>query len=391
MGNRSVITAMVWLSLLNPAIADHAVCGKAPEFESKSEETKKTVGDLQGKAEGLAKLIGSAELGGKISAERQTIYKNNQAAEAARNDAYLAYVFCVIIMDDNKLDSPARLKALQEFRKPLAELSISEKAITALLDSVTGASKRASEEAAIAREKAKKYPADEVKYTLKRISEIERALTKIRGSPALAYTDGTNYWGEAKNNTANGIGKICCSDSEHYMGEFLDGQETGYGKKTFWNSEELVAKFTNGSPTGAGCISQSYSGYRWCGRFDGPNRAGSFLPSGIVMRQHFDEAVATQRVVGEMDDNGYPEGSAIVFFLDDRENAPTGGRYEGQMKAGVRDGYGVQIFPDGTLYQGQWRNRKFQGFGKILANDGRVLSSGYWDNGTLQIPIEISK
>jgi hypothetical protein len=382
---------MVWLSLLTPAIADHAVCGKTPEFESKSEETKKTVGDLQGKAEGLAKLVGSAELGGKISAERQTIYKNNQAAEAARNDAYLAYVFCVIIMDDNKLDSPARLKALQEFRKPLAELSISEKAITALLDSVTGASKRASEEAATAREKAARYPADEVKYTLKRVSEIERALTKIGGQPTLMYTDGANYWGEAKNNNANGIGKICCSDSGHYMGEFLNGQQTGYGKKTFSNSEELVARFSNGSPTGAGCISQAYNGYRWCGRFDGRNRAGFFLPSGIVMRQYFAEAVVAQRVVGEMNDNGYPEGSAIIFFLDDRENGPTGGRYEGQMKAGVRDGYGVQIFMDGTQYQGQWHDRKFQGFGKISASDGRVLSSGYWDNGTLQIPIEISK
>jgi hypothetical protein len=57
----------------------------------------------------------------------------------------------------------------------------------------------------------------------------------------------------------------------------------------------------------------------------------------------------------------------------------------------VRDGYGVQHFPDGTRYEGQWRDRKFQGFGRKLASDGQIVASGYWDNGTLQIPIEASK
>lgn len=399
MGNRSIATAMVWttaivwVSLLTPAIADHAICGKAPEFESKSEETKKTVGDLQGKAEGLAKLVGSAELGGKISAERQTIYKNNQAAEAARNDAYLAYMFCVIIMDDNKLDGPARLKALQEFRKPLSELSISERAIASLLDSVTGSSRRAGEEAAAAREKAEKYPSDEIKYTLQRVLEIENAVIKLKGKPTLSFDDGASfYWGEQNpKGLATGIGKTLRSDGKYYLGEFVDGNETGYGKRIYPDGSELVTKFSSGSPKGAGCVSKGYDGARWCGRFDGNNKKNFILPTGIVMQQYFTQAVASTRVVSEINDDGVAEGLAVIFFLKDAENAPTGARYEGQMRAGDRDGYGVQFFPDGTQYQGQWRNRKFQGFGRRVANDGTIISSGYWDAGMLKIPIEASR
>lgn len=122
-----------------PAAAQHKICGSPPEFEKKTSETTKTLGDLEGKASSFARLLGSAELGGRVTSERQTIYKNNQPAEAARYDAYLAYVFCVTIMDDSRVDTPTKLKAIQEFRKPMSELTLPEKAHASLREKTQAA------------------------------------------------------------------------------------------------------------------------------------------------------------------------------------------------------------------------------------------------------------
>jgi hypothetical protein len=78
-----------------------------------------TKGNLEGKAEFLTRFVGTAELGGKIDSARKELYQNSDKFFAAQNDAYLAYMFCIIITKDNNLSAPEKLKALQEFKRPV--------------------------------------------------------------------------------------------------------------------------------------------------------------------------------------------------------------------------------------------------------------------------------
>ncbi len=115
---RSSVVALFTLVMCMPSLAQHPVCGTAPEWDIKSENQEKLKGDLQGKAQALSKYIGSADLSGQIQTERQTIYKTTDQSEARRQDAYLAFMFCVLIMDDKTLSTGDKLKAISEFKQP---------------------------------------------------------------------------------------------------------------------------------------------------------------------------------------------------------------------------------------------------------------------------------
>jgi hypothetical protein len=80
------------------AYSQAEVCGASPPFAVAKEEAEAVKGDLNGKAQALSKYLGTAELGGRIEKERKTIYQTSEGSEATRKDAYLAYLFCMIVM-----------------------------------------------------------------------------------------------------------------------------------------------------------------------------------------------------------------------------------------------------------------------------------------------------
>ena len=45
----------------------------------------------------------------------------------------------------------------------------------------------------------------------------------------------------------------------------------------------------------------------------------------------------------------------------------------------MRDGYGHQLWPDGSRYEGAWKNDKANGNGKLIHADGDVYE-GDWMN-----------
>ena len=56
-------------------------------------------------------------------------------------------------------------------------------------------------------------------------------------------------------------------------------------------------------------------------------------------------------------------------------------RYEGQWIIGtvIREGMGKIIWPDGSVYEGWWKNDKANGRGRLVHADGDVYD-GEWKN-----------
>ncbi len=51
---------------------------------------------------------------------------------------------------------------------------------------------------------------------------------------------------------------------------------------------------------------------------------------------------------------------------------PDGTVYKGQVKEGLRHGFGIQVWPDGARYEGMWQDNVASGRGKFFHIDGDV-------------------
>jgi Uncharacterized protein conserved in bacteria len=51
----------------------------------------------------------------------------------------------------------------------------------------------------------------------------------------------------------------------------------------------------------------------------------------------------------------------------------SGATYEGEWRGNMRDGWGVQVWPDGAKYEGEWKNNKAHGKGKFWHVDGDIF------------------
>ena len=57
-----------------------------------------------------------------------------------------------------------------------------------------------------------------------------------------------------------------------------------------------------------------------------------------------------------------------------------GAVYEGQWtKEGLREGRGLQVWKDGSKYEGYWRDDMANGYGRLIHSDGDVYE-GEWVN-----------
>lgn len=66
---------------------------------------------------------------------------------------------------------------------------------------------------------------------------------------------------------------------------------------------------------------------------------------------------------------------------------PSGARYEGQWRDGVKDGRGVYHFPKGGIYEGEWRGGVMSGIGVRTFASGKV-KAGVWNEGKLESSLE---
>src|SRR5689334_6543898 len=101
-----VATLAAWLTLFAVAQAQPS-CGEPPRVDDLTLK-----GDLEGKAQFLSKLVGDADLKGKIEAARTDIFSKYPKAGEAHSDAYLEYMFCSFVLSDPKLSSQEKFQAI---------------------------------------------------------------------------------------------------------------------------------------------------------------------------------------------------------------------------------------------------------------------------------------
>jgi hypothetical protein len=76
-----------------------------------------------------------------------------------------------------------------------------------------------------------------------------------------------------------------------------------------------------------------------------------------------------------------PEVKKVLKHLPEMEEAedlqkrelhqiyiPSEGIFHGEVKEGLRDGWGKFIFNDGSFYEGEWKNDVMNGMGRIIFN-----------------------
>ena len=54
--------------------------------------------------------------------------------------------------------------------------------------------------------------------------------------------------------------------------------------------------------------------------------------------------------------------------------------YEGQLKNGIKSGYGRLILKNGDYFEGQFKNGQKNGDGLYVTMDGKVLKGFWWNN-----------
>lgn len=78
------------------------------------------------------------------------------------------------------------------------------------------------------------------------------------------------------------------------------------------------------------------------------------------------------------DDN--PQNGGNVRILRDKVTLKNGSVYSGEWLNEMRDGMGVQEWPDGSKYEGQWLKDKATGKGKLYHADGDVYDGEWLDD-----------
>ena len=58
----------------------------------------------------------------------------------------------------------------------------------------------------------------------------------------------------------------------------------------------------------------------------------------------------------------------------------TGARYEGYKKNGKRNGIGKFYYTEKSVYNGEWKDNKMNGFGVLTYASGNLAYEGYWKN-----------
>lgn len=170
---------------------------------------------------------------------------------------------------------------------------------------------------------------------------------------------------------------------------FAPGASITAGGSTSKKSHKKKSK--SGVATGAqprSSTSSAYKGMQGTMSLAPPPSVIPTLPSAgdpMLARWRAAHFLYFQRVEQE------PEGEGTTPASGGKSSSSTAGRvkinyvvYEGEMHDGMRDGRGICLYNNNTLYEGQWKKNKEHGIGKLMTADRKyVIYEGSWEKGKM--------
>lgn len=226
------------------------------------------------------------------------------------------------------------------------------------------------------------------------------------GSGYLTLPDGRTYAGQFVKGGRDGYGKLTEPGKSDYIGEFKNGKRFGIGILKDESGRVVKGTFVDGVLHGFGFVDVRHSQYQFKGKFN------EGVYDGVGQENHGDSKYLGHFSVGKKDGIGYMKIGDKARFLgywsqdirngfgiehfengdmyegDFKENERTGiGRYMykksgysyiGEFSDGKRHGFG-RLEGENLLYIGNWHQNKREGIGYQRLTDGRAYF-GYWKN-----------
>ncbi|MBE6635935.1 MAG: hypothetical protein E7617_07055 [Ruminococcaceae bacterium] len=205
--------------------------------------------------------------------------------------------------------------------------------------------------------------------TEKKLKEKEEALTALITVQQKIYENGDVYEGQMKYDRPHGKGKMILACGEIYEGDYYDGKRTGKGKYIYANGALYEGDFVDGKFHGKGKYTYP----------DGSVYDGEFLEGKMHGSAVITAIDGTQKKCVYDKDN-------IVYSheIDNRSKAPIekvvneyGDVYEGQLRDGLKHGWGKFTLSDGEIYEGNYADDKPHGRGKMFWKDGNIYEGDF--------------
>eukprot|EP00761_Pharyngomonas_kirbyi_P010862 gb/GECH01010885.1/.p1 GENE.gb/GECH01010885.1/~~gb/GECH01010885.1/.p1 ORF type:complete len:609 (+),score=128.08 gb/GECH01010885.1/:1-1827(+) len=177
--------------------------------------------------------------------------------------------------------------------------------------------------------------------------------------------DNSEYEGAVFNGMRHGKGKFRGNNCE-YEGDWEYGQRHGKGKLEFSDGSVYMGDFYHGQITGKGVMQYS-SGER----YEGYWKEGK--PNGEGRMQY-----ANADIYYGKWKNGHPHGKGSYLYNSaPGSSKPSLNFYDGEFQEGMRQGYGIFYYSDGSMYEGRWTENMKDGDGLYLAPNGLRFETGF--------------
>jgi len=217
----------------------------------------------------------------------------------------------------------------------------------------------------------------------------------------LQYRRG-DYVGEVKghrhSNVRHGFGQLETLE-KRYQGEWKNDKEHGVGVLEFWPTPgfggyRYEGEFKRGHMTGYGVCTFSgggdvYKGHNLDDEFDGYGIYLHITTTGGVTKCEYKGGVKEGYGVYESDTMSHSGFYSKDRFLRGKGTITlVAGTYTGDLKTSrlvhgtLKHGNGRLLYPNGDVYEGQFKNDKRYGQGKLTAQNGSV-QEGIWSDDKL--------
>ena len=179
----------------------------------------------------------------------------------------------------------------------------------------------------------------------------------VTGKESLVWVSGTRYEGAVISNRANGEGVMTWTNGVRAEGTFVNDELNGTGVLRFPSGTVHEGQFEN-SRLVVGTITQANGQRQSVDQRTAPAVAATTATPGA--------AAAATAPAGR---NGHGV-----------ETYPSGARYEGDFRNGKYHGVGTYTWPNGQTYAGEWVNHLYHGKGVMKAPNGASYD-GEWLSG----------